>query len=73
VNSPGPANGNLVRVASGGKIWVGETLRRESGGRRLALGQRRIAAIDVGTTNTVGLNADRVIWIVSLSLQGSRD
>ena len=65
------SNARLPPPRLRGEIWIGETLRREAGGRRLALGQRRIAAIVVGTADTVRLNADRVTWIVSLSLQSS--
>lgn len=59
-----PANWLSCRVC---EKRIGQALRRAARGRCIALRQRCIAAIDVGASAAVGLQANREIRIVSLS------
>jgi hypothetical protein len=55
------------RLSRARKIWIGVALCRAARGRSIALSQCCKAAVDVVASGAVGLQANREIWIVSLS------
>src|SRR6478736_9679490 len=55
------------------EIRIVQALRRAARCGRGALRQRRKAALDIVAINAVGLQADRVAWIIGLCAHGRGD
>src|SRR6478736_297980 len=55
------------------EIRIDQALRRAARCGRCALRQRSKAALDIAAVNTVGLQANRVAWIIGLRAHGRGD